>query len=148
MTNDGRICAAPDCGQPRKYVVYCGKHYFRMWRHGNLDGIAPHDPPDVRFDRKVKWSDSGCWLWTGHLTAAGYGRFPLEHGTPPLYAHRYAYERAHGPIPPGLVVMHSCDNPPCVNPAHLSAGTQRDNVLDMMQKGRGNPGGIKGRRRA
>lgn len=53
-----------------------------------------------------------------------------------VYQHRVAYEQAHGQIPPGMVVMHSCDNPPCVNPDHLIIGTQSENVRDMYHKGR------------
>lgn len=54
------------------------------------------------------------------------------------YAHRWSFEYHVGPIPAGMWVMHSCDNPPCVNPAHLSVGTPRDNALDMHRKGRAN----------
>jgi len=54
-------------------------------------------------------------------------------------AHVFAWEQANGrKVPAGMVVMHSCDNPPCVNPAHLSIGTQRDNILDSIHKGRYN----------
>jgi hypothetical protein len=94
--------------------------------------------PIHRFWRKVdKSNESGCWLWTGSSDPAGYGHFYADgkyHGS-----HRYAYERTHGPIPDGMFVMHVCDNPPCVNPAHLRIGTPRDNTADMIAKGRRTP---------
>lgn len=83
-------------------------------------------------------SDSDCWFWTGP-TRGGYGvlSLPAPAGTrKTILAHRYAYERSAGPIPPGMLVMHSCDNPLCVNPRHLSAGTWRDNNEDRSRKGR------------
>jgi len=51
-------------------------------------------------------------------------------------AHHTGYELAYGPVPPGMRVLHACDNPPCQRPAHLFAGTQGENVLDMVRKGR------------
>lgn len=68
---------------------------------------------------------------------AGYGHIHAGDGTrKSLGAHRASWMLAHGPIPPGLMVLHRCDNPPCVNPDHLFLGTAKDNVGDMDTKGR------------
>lgn len=80
-----------------------------------------------------------CWLWTGGKQGKGYGQFFLPGGKP-IGAHRYSWMLHNGAeIPPGMHVMHSCDNPPCVNPAHLRVGTNRENLQDCAAKGR-NPG--------
>jgi len=89
--------------------------------------------PD-RFWAKVQKTD-GCWIWQGDRFAYGYGRIKVRPRT--LLAHRVSWEIAHGPIPPGLFVCHHCDNPPCVNPAHLFLGTCDDNIRDRDRKGRG-----------
>jgi len=76
---------------------------------------------------------TGCWNWTRHVGKNGYAWFRQDgHG----HAHRWAYARFCGPIPPGLWVLHSCDNRRCVNPAHLFLGTNGDNIRDMVAKGR------------
>jgi HNH endonuclease len=77
-----------------------------------------------------------CWLWTGGATRRGYGAFAIRHGKM-VIASRFAWELVRGPIPPGLCVLHRCDNPPCCNPTHLWLGTKRDNSRDMVAKGRG-----------
>lgn len=97
-------------------------------------------PPEIvaRFWAKVNRTD-GCWEWQASRNNYGYGLFHVGVGAAGRIrssAHRFAYELAHGPIPKGLNVCHSCDNPPCCNPAHLFLGTQRDNVLDAARKGR------------
>jgi len=76
----------------------------------------------------------GCWLWTGGLRH-GYGALKWQDRS--CNAHRLAFEAANGPIPAGLCILHRCDRPQCVNPAHLFAGSQLDNMRDMRRKGRG-----------
>jgi hypothetical protein len=75
-----------------------------------------------------------CWEWNGARTDRGYGHKVI--GRRHMSTHRLAYEWANGPIPPGLHVLHTCDNPPCCNPNHLRLGTQHENLIDMVRKGR------------
>lgn len=111
------------------------------WRHYNLhlgrdnNGQEHGIPPQVRFWEKVDKS-SDCWIWTGASSGPnGYGKFSPKHGQP-VYAHRFSYTLAHGAIPDGMHILHSCDNRKCVNPAHLSAGSHSENMRDMRSKER------------
>lgn len=79
--------------------------------------------------------NSGCFLWLmGEVR--GYGKFQVEKRT--YLAHRVAYTLAKGEIPPGVYVLHSCDNRACVNPDHLSLGDQKQNMKEMDLRGRRN----------
>lgn len=100
-------------------------------------------PVHERFWEKVdKTSGHGpngdCWVWM-RPTHRQYGRFTLDRSRRQVRAHRMAWELSFGAIPDGLVVCHHCDNPPCVNPAHLFVGTQLDNAVDRDAKQRWQP---------
>lgn len=87
-----------------------------------------------RFWAKVD-RNGDCWVWMGCRSRGGYGKFGVD-GSRWAPAHRVAHELAIGPIPDGLDVLHRCDNPPCVRPDHLLAGTRLDNMRDAQAKGR------------
>lgn len=88
-----------------------------------------------RFENKIAYEpNTGCWLWTGSLSYKGYGRFNVDGIN--NSAHRVSYQLFKGSIPDGLHIIHSCDVRCCVNPDHLSVGTNYDNVQDRVSKGR------------
>ena len=86
-----------------------------------------------RFWSKVEKTD-GCWIWMASRDPKGYGTFGFEGRV--HKAHRVAYILAFGEVPNGAHVLHSCDNPHCVNPSHLRPGTHTDNMQDKVLRGR------------
>lgn len=99
--------------------------------------MASVTPLSLRFWRLVdKRGTDECWPWMGsRMKRPGghYGTVKVTRRT--TKAHRVAYELTNGPIPEGLLVLHSCDNPPCCNPAHLRVGTHLDNNREAAAKG-------------
>lgn len=133
-------CRAEGCERNRETADYCLMHYKRWKRTGDPLGSTRDSP------RPSRWSEEGfrarvrrgdqdeCWEWDGPRDSDGYGK-TTKNGKS-VKAHRVAWELTNGPIVPGLLVLHSCDNPPCCNPAHLWIGTHRDNQRDRRSKGR------------
>lgn len=113
---------------------YCSKNCSnKMTRRGRIMGGIT---PEKRFFYYVDkgFDINGCWEWTGHKNHGGYGR--VRRGGKDLTAHRYSWMIHHGEIPVGMLVCHSCDNPRCVNPAHLFLGSHRHNAQDRSIKKR------------
>jgi len=100
-----------------------------------------------QFQRKpiVFFTDErGCHVCTSHWKDYdGYPRIKI--GGVKMPVSHLAYERRFGPVPQGLILRHTCDNPACINPEHLVPGTHADNVADRVQRGRSAAGGKNGR---
>jgi len=105
-------------------VKFSESDVARFWSKISKDG-PPH-PTDT--------TKGPCWLWMAGRQRAGYGAFMMRKKV--LGAHRISYVLANGNYDETLQIQHSCDNPPCCNPDHLSIGTHADNMRDMMARGR------------
>lgn len=122
----------PVCGgdfevtSKNKKQVYCSEACRDLGVWGSVDErfaqALPHRP------------DNACWEWQGRMGGSGYGTIYINGREVP--AHRFTYERMVGPIPEGMILRHTCDNPPCCNPAHLIPGTNQDNIRDKVERGR------------
>lgn len=137
--NVTKICSIENC---RKKVFgrgWCTTHWRRWSRHGDPLTVKQfHNDPERRFWSQVNKAEGlgphgDCWEWTGYNYQGGYGQIYVD-GRLQL-THRYAYFLAYGeyPQPTG---RHTCDNPACVKAEHIIAGTQAENMADMVSRNR------------
>jgi hypothetical protein len=136
-------CVIENCNKEKHHSkLYCSMHYKRLKYTGTTDkGIKARGTLEERFWKKVdKKSDNECWLWTGAKNQKGYGYIGAgSKNGKMLTAHRLSYQLANNDLHDYDYVLHSCDNPSCVNPLHLRAGTQSENIKEACDKGRKTP---------
>ena len=127
---------------------WCGKD-FKTYEHRRREGRGKYCSSQCayaarRIDKTARfWNyvdksagPDACWPWTRACTPSGYGHYEMLGRQDAC--HRFAYELTHGALPKGAYILHSCDNPPCCNPAHLSLGTALDNMRDALSRGHRN----------
>lgn len=138
---NGLTCAIDGCGRRARGQGYCVTHYSRLLTNGDATvtrRIANGEP--------LRWLTSalggrervGCWDWPYGTNEHGYGK--LQYQGRNWYAHRLACQLDGRPVPEGLFARHRCDRPICCNPDHMEFGTQRDNLGDMVRRGRARVG--------
>lgn len=125
---------APSCDSPKEWLArrFCSKKCV----NAEIRSRKRITPIYERLMARTVKHENGCWIWTGAVDHRGYGT--IASGIPgrPVKAHRVSYRHHHGAIKDGLGVCHHCDTPRCVNPAHLYAGTQKQNMHDAIERGR------------
>jgi hypothetical protein len=107
----------------------------------DLAAVLPYRRGTVqeRLERRLVRMPNGCLEWTGYRQPGGYGRINVR-GHQEL-VHRVAWGLANcRPVPDGMFILHSCDNPPCCEPTHLRPGSHTDNMTERQARGRCNAG--------
>jgi hypothetical protein len=131
-----RTCSIENCERPFYGREMCKFHYQRWYINGTTGPTSARGmtiPEAVDF-HVTPGDPSQCWVTDVARDKNGYSRLVIQGRTYKL--HRLAYEHLVGPIPDGLLILHTCDNPPCCNPAHLYPGTPAQNMLDKKNRGR------------
>ena len=138
-----KICSVEDCNNTEKLVKsWCSKHYQRWRNYG--DPLFTKKREDNLSDEKLliwmtsapqikKNLETGCWEWMKNRNRKGYGQ--TAYGVKKVLVHRLHWKLIHKYWPTDIL-LHSCDNPPCINPDHLREGSHKDNTNDMIKRGR------------
>lgn len=136
-----RPCCIDGCPNTRIMAKgMCTTHYKRWYRHGDPLAEVNAPTPKGATDRERLefrgWqvTEGGCWEWCGLRDERGYGR--LWTGKRVEFAHRVMYRDERGNLPTDADILHQCDNPPCINPAHMRLGDDADNADDKVRRGR------------
>lgn len=135
-----------DCGNEKEYLgirlrnkppLSCGCDLKKEnWKCGGYRDGSGRKVKPLKEKIKYKINDNGCWIWSGSSKSGnGYGRVTYKNQY--IGAHRGSFIAYKGEIPKGMLVLHKCDVRMCVNPDHLFLGSQKDNIQDMLKKGRG-----------
>lgn len=139
---DTKVCCIKECEKPVEALGLCVNHWRLNRKYGSPVATQAHSgqfrglSAKDRFEKQVK-KTVGCWTWIGGRDQDGYGIFKgAVAGVLFKRAHRYSYALHTGDLLIGRQALHSCDNPSCVNPEHLSSGTNADNMKDKAVKGR------------
>ena len=120
-----KTCSIDGCASKVHIRGWCKKHYKRWYRHGDpLKTINYHEPEEAFKNQVIP--KGTCLVWAGYKNDKGYGQLVRDGVT--LYAHRYAWERANGQIPDGMLIDHICHTPLCVKVSHLRLATVSENV--------------------
>lgn len=136
-----RVCSITECNKPYYAKGWCGMHYERNRRFGSpFADMAKRNQASLEdrlWRHTQKTGPNDCWICSANGMRSRYAQLQSAgKGSPKVLAHRLSYELAHGPIPEGMMVLHKCDTPRCVNPAHLRLGTHEENMRDMVRKAR------------
>ena len=138
-------CNVSECASERiNGSQYCTTHHTRYLRHGDPTKTK-RMPPNLSNRERIEyhgWTlsdnenlDEPCWIWNGPMASRGYGCLRAVNGKIEK-AHRISYLGFVGEIENGNMILHSCDNRACINPAHLRQGNQSDNMKDMWNRNR------------
>jgi len=132
-----RLCSVEGCSRQHKGRGLCERHLQRLKRTVTTEERPEQTLADRFWSKVDKRGPDDCWLWTAAVNEHGYGvmRPQGQRSGPTVKAHRVSLMLA-GVNVEGLLIRHACDNPPCVNPTHLSVGTHADNSADMVSRER------------